>query len=673
MQKLQIRETIGKAAILLTAIFLTAIFPAGCAQGGGFSMGGSGDRLRETGDHIAMEAAQGTAAETIRKDAQIIEERLRSFAGEGSYRVETTLPDGQTDAGPATSGRIDIYLDPALKGEESLSYLARVYVSGNLRYALYSIEKGFLNEQEGYYLTLSPEDLLSAEVTECPEAFRTSDHGEAGTAVKICLADNFWAEHGKVFEEWTQGVGLVADIREKSWESQNEFYPIDNMRLMPSEESGVFYIVNSGLKEREKENLAASLGKEPLSGSYRSSVRPACLWDLTAADAGQLKFLRTHEELLSMAKDMGRETVLLTFPPYDKGMEDDVRAKLVQGLCLRLDALGMPYSVGEVADGNGAIAVETLPDHMTAEVREILQIASPLNLAAEAAKLPLEGGKFRAEVISLENGNLALDLVLSSGGKDKLQRMSASLEEGGGGEILIYLKRKTPICAAYTDQEVRDGHLVLDRNYTGIGGSSWNAENRWILDLVCTALNNEPYPAQKVYGFLNRYYYDQVFERGEYSALDSAGLVCAPPAAGFSDDTVLSETLEMLHSFAPAASIPEKSEFDSYYGIYTIRLGLDLSAEELAENSTAYLAEVYHLIRRGPILNARVFLTKDDEEALGMHTYWESEEIRIEPGSDFTEEFMANRTSRTYRSSPGMMFRGAELAQTLQDLEEMVR
>ena len=104
---------------------------SGCAAGSGGSLRASD--LKENGDHVAMQASADASEAVIQSDAKIIEERLLEYAGDGNYRMDVTLPD-QTGG----AGRIDIYMDPKLKGGEDLSFISRVFVSGNLRYSLYS-------------------------------------------------------------------------------------------------------------------------------------------------------------------------------------------------------------------------------------------------------------------------------------------------------------------------------------------------------------------------------------------------------------------------------------------------------------------------------------------------------------------------------------------------------
>ena len=158
----------------------------------------------------------------------------------------------------------------------------------------------------------------------------------------------------------------------------------------------------------------------------------------------------------------------------------------------------MPYCIGEIKGLKGTVAVKTLPDHINEDVITILQNDSPLNLAAGTRKINLKGGLYEAKVITLEGGNLALDLSMTTGGKDSVYAMTREMELLGGGDTIIYLMRSKPICGCYTGSAIKDGHLILDKNYTGIGGSAWNAGNRWILDLLCSVINHSGYPVQKL-------------------------------------------------------------------------------------------------------------------------------------------------------------------------------
>lgn len=635
---------------------------SGCAAGSGGSLRASD--LKENGDHVAMQASADASEAVIQSDAKIIEERLADYAGDGNYRMDVTLPE--KTGGP---GRIDIYLDPKLKGQEALSFTSRVFVSGNLRYSLYSIKNGFLAEREGTYLDLEPEDIEQAELTrEYPGELALSSWNQV-TAVKICLSDRFLAEHGETLRGWDEGIGLIADIQDRNYREYEQSIAIDNMFLKPADDPKTYYIINMSLTEREKEHIIKNLRKPPLAGSYEVSVRSAADWDRIGPDPDEFEHLCTHSELLSLRK----EIVSFTLLQDDTDMDEEVRKELLKGLALRMEALGSPYCLGEITGQKGTVVVETLPDHINDEIIRILQIAAPLNLAANVYRMPLEGGRYEAKVVTLENGDLALDLFLSSGGKDSLQKMTAAQKKWGGGSTVIYLNRKEPICGAAAQNTINDGHLIMDRNYTGIGGDTWNDDNRWILDLLCAVINSPSYPSEKVHDFLEGYYYEMVFRRGEYSQIDSEGVLSVPVSSGFTDKTVTAQALEELVQISPSSKFNEKSEFDREYGIFNIQLGLKESQEELTEKAADYLTEVYRIIMTGPILNARVYLTDNSGAAYCMYTFWEDGEIKVELNSDLTEEYMSQSLSRYNRDNPEAFFLSTGISRLMDRIKEYLR
>ena len=168
-------QPITKPAIMLLAIILLAIvLLTGCGSANsatanvGSANSGSADAGKQSDDllvkewdHVSMLASGETPAQVLQSDAQILEERLSTYAGEGKYRMEVTLPqDNEAD----DAGRIDVYMDPEIKGDGKLSFLSRVFVSGNLRYSLYSVEMGYLNVagNEDYNVPLRPSDIAQA-------------------------------------------------------------------------------------------------------------------------------------------------------------------------------------------------------------------------------------------------------------------------------------------------------------------------------------------------------------------------------------------------------------------------------------------------------------------------------------------------------------------------------
>ena len=757
-------QPITKPAIMLLAIILLAIvLLTGCgsansatanvgsansgsadaatANAGSADAGTQGDDLLvKEWDHVSMLASGETSAQVLQSDAQILEERLSTYAGEGKYRMEVTLPqDHKADA----AGRIDIYMDPEIKGDGKLSFLSRVFVSGNLRYSLYSVEMGYLNVagNEAYNVPLEPSDIVEAEVTEdYPEELSPATWDKA-PAIRIRLSEDFLKKYGQTIGTWTRGIGILADIEDRTYKEYEESFAIDNMRLTPAQEPGVYYIFFAAMTDREREHVVRSLKKDPLAGSYEVAVSPAIDWNGAGLDPGAFEHLcpadgfeeacakaggeeasakagdeetsagaefeeaRTGKdgEEASARPDLAQEIASVTFTLYqnDRDMESGERTELLDSFCSRMDALGMPYCIGEIEGLKGTVAVKTLPDHINEDVITILQNDSPLNLAAGTRKINLKGGLYEARVISLEGGNLALDLSMTTGGKDSVYAMTREMELLGGGDTIIYLMRSKPICGCYTGSAVKDGHLILDKNYTGIGGTAWNAGNRWILDLLCSVINHSGYPVQKLKTETEKYLSDSAFKTGERFVIDSSGRLYVPDSSGrlyvpdstgrlyapdssgrlnapdssgrlyvpdstgrlyvplqsgFTEDATIADIMQKLVKIAPAAVLGDKSDFDKEYGIYNIYLNLEIPDEEYDTEAPEYLMKVRKMIQTGPILNARVYLTEGAQDSVSMFTYWENSEIKTEENYPVTEAYHSMEMSKMFRDNPGIMF-----------------
>lgn len=690
------KPSITKSAITLLAITLltiTLLTGCGSAGAGQQSAGQQSDGQQSAGqqsaslqgaenlakewDHVSMLASGETPAQVLQSDAQILEERLKTYAGEGKYRMEVTLPqDHEADA----AGRIDIYMDPEIKGDGKLSFLSRVFVSGNLRYSLYSVEMGYLNVagDEAYNVPLEPSDIAEAEVTEdYPEELSPATWDKA-PAIRIRLSEDFLKKFGQTIGTWTRGIGILADIEDRTYKEYEESFAIDNMRLTPAQEPGVYYIFFAAMTDREREHVVRSLNKEPLAGSYEVAVSPAIDWNSAGLDPESFEHLCPADgfeeacakaggeeasagaefEEASTGTGLDEEIGSVTFTLYqnDRDMESEERTELLDSFCSRMDALGMPYCIGEIKGLKGTVAVKTLPDHINKDVITILQNDSPLNLAAGTRKINLKGGLYEAKVISLEGGNLALDLSMTTGGKDSVYAMTREMELLGGGDTIIYLMRSKPICGCYTGSAVKDGHLILDKNYTGIGGSTWNAGNRWILDLLCSVINHSGYPVQKLKTETEKYLDNSAFKTGEHFATDSSGRLYAPAQSGFTEDATIADIMQKLVKIAPAAELGDQSDFDKEYGIYNIHLNLEIPEEEYDKEAPEYLMKVRKMIQTGPILNARVFLTEGAQDSVSMFTYWENSEIKTEENYPVTEAYHSMELSKMFRDNPGIMF-----------------
>ena len=354
--------------------------------------------------------------------------------------------------------------------------------------------------------------------------------------------------------------------------------------------------------------------------------------------------------------DEDSDSVTFTLYQNDRDMESGERTGLLDSLCSRMDALGMPYCIGEIEGQKGTVAVKTLPDHINEDVITILQEDSPLNLAAGTGKINLKGGLYEAGVITLEGGNLALDLAMTTGGKDSVYAMTREMELLGGGDTIIYLMRSKPVCGCYTGSAVKDGHLIFDKNYTGIGGSTWNAGNRWILDLLCSVINHSGYPVQKLKTETEKYLSNSAFKTGERYAADSSGRLYVPAQSGFTEDATISDTMQKLAKIVPAAVLGDQSDFDKEYGIYNIHLNLEIPEEEYDAEAADYLMKVREMIQTGPILNARVYLVTGAQDSVSMFTYWEDSEIKTEENYPVTEAYHSMEMSKMFRDNPGIMF-----------------
>lgn len=629
---------------------------AGCGSAAGQP---GADRLVEKGDLVAMLASKDTPAQVLQRDAQILEERLLAYAGEGKYRMDVTLPqDDEADAG----GRIDIYMDPEIKGDGKLSFLSRVFVSGNLRYSLYSVEGGYLNVagNEAYNVPLKPSDIVEAEVTsDYPEELSPATWDKT-PAIRIRLSEDFLKKYGQTIGTWTRGIGILADIEDRTYKEYEESFAIDNMRLTPAQEPGVYYIFYAAMTDREMEHVARSLKKDPLGGSYEVAVIPAIDWNGAGIDPGTFEHLCSANGFEGACAGAGldedSDSVTFTLYQNDRDMESGERTGLLDSLCSRMDALGMPYCIGEIEGQKGTVAVKTLPDHINEDVITILQEDSPLNLAAGTGKINLKGGLYEAGVITLEGGNLALDLAMTTGGKDSVYAMTREMELLGGGDTIIYLMRSKPVCGCYTGSAVKDGHLIFDKNYTGIGGSTWNAGNRWILDLLCSVINHSGYPVQKLKTETEKYLSNSAFKTGERYAADSSGRLYVPAQSGFTEDATISDTMQKLAKIVPAAVLGDQSDFDKEYGIYNIDLNLEIPEEEYDAEAADYLMKVREMIQTGPILNARVYLVTGAQDSVSMFTYWEDSEIKTEENYPVTEAYHSMEMSKMFRDNPGIMF-----------------
>ena len=568
-------------------------------------------------DHVVIEASSDTSAEMLQEDYAIIEERLASCAGEGRYHMELTVWEDGED-----NDRLDIYLDPELKGSDALSVFADRYIYAPRRFCLYSSDTGFLDLQEGQFLDLMPEDLVRAERTEA----------DTSQGLTIEFSDPFLKNHDEQLELWQDKLLLTLDIRSCTTSAWLEGKKVWFWHLQKTEDPAVWIIDPKTLSGDWADYLADSLTEAPLSGHYGAACLSAVEWE---------------KEMPEMD---GQDTAVITLRQTDRGMDDESRMQLIEGLQKRLDALGMPYCLGKIRGQEGTVAIRTLSNRMNGDILSLLQTADPLYVTANVYALNLKGGRAAASIVSNEDGSLALDLSLTQEGMDSLLRMSQAQEELGGGEICIRLAKNKPICAAFTDKGITDGHIVFDRNCIGIGGNTWNEENQWVLELLCTMINDGNYPEMKETDMITGGRVQNLLTGREYVIQETNGLLHVPEDTGFTDAEIRPDILSKLRSFAPEAEITDRSDF----GLYTIQLNLD--AEEITgEKREEALARVRQLILTGVMNNGNVFLTAEDESYMSFQTWYSMASLKTEMDGVLCEEMYDKYMSRIYEGNPAMV------------------
>ncbi len=672
---------------ILTMLLICCAALSGCADAKTTASGALGTGHKSSAaaediaawDHISMEAAEDTSAEVLRQDADILEERLADFAGEGQYVLELSDTDGDNE-----DDRIDVYLDPLLKGKEELADTARIWVSGARRFSLYSADNGYLEVEEEQIVDLAPADLVLVERTD--------------SGVKLQLSNEFCQENAEQLEAWQDTLVLIADIRDNTGERWLSGSSIQTWPLTPGDEENVWLVDPAFLADSMLDYLADTLQKEPLAGTYAIALQSGVTWNTEELQTMMRRYEASEEaaqeetaedtagdetddsvenssetsaedpetpaeSLLCSIEELeasGRELVTIGLRQDDRAMEEEERSRLLYVLCRRMDALGMPYSIGEMTGQQGTVAIRTYPEHITPEVLTILQGAHPLCLSANVYKTDLEGGRTAASVIHRPDGSLALSLSMTLAGKDALYRMSEAQEKLGGGSICLCMYDGTPLCGTSVTETIRDGALVFEKNYTGIGGTDWNADNRWLLDFICAVLNTDEYPQMENTEFLFSNTYKHVFVRPECSIEDTEGYMHTANLTGFEDTLLWEETLSAVRTFAPQAEITDGTD----YADCSICLNLDPDEAE-GEMGETCLAAVYQQILTSPLLCADVYLASDDTDFVSFRTFFVQENVNIANGFAISEDFYNRVVTRIYTGSPAMQLNDRAMRESI--------
>ena len=93
----------------------------------------------------------------------------------------------------------------------------------------------------------------------------------------------------------------------------------------------------------------------------------------------------------------------------------------------------------------------------------------------------------------------------------------------------------------------------------------------------------------------------------------------------------------------------------------------------MAEIESLLLASVYEVIRRSPILNARVFMNGDSGDYYSLCTFFTRGSIEVNQNVEMTEEFFTVQSSQIYRDDTGNMFRLGNLSNMMKEVERMMR
>ena len=441
------------------------------AAQGGASQGSAGARTTPSGLHPEDMAAlcyfRYEKDDSFDADMEIVEGRINALTAGNYLKEDTTVetPQGILDA-------VSFYVPREVYGEYSLRDISRILISRPMNLWLCNdTSTGTWNNFTDPRNAIESVEVLYG----CPEHFNPMDYGiklKEFNYLKITLTEEFCRENPQIWE-WKQ-PNILQDIE--------GFEGYAHMRVYPDAENRCMIFTENEDRKGYCEPLYYAFTHEPLSDAFNLISFPVVEWESGEAVKGAGQIENTGFDTATMINEYEPEEVYVS----DKNWE-----QTLQAVRERLDASGVPYSLGRRPGVDRSIVIRMEKGLFTDSFLDYVISNVAIDLSACGETLRESSSGIEASVQE-RSGKKVLALDMSALRKEAFNKLSANCMKKGGGRIVLTMNSNA-VAYGYCDSMINDGKFVMDYNAIN-AENGFAGEMEWMADFWAVMISGTQIP-----------------------------------------------------------------------------------------------------------------------------------------------------------------------------------
>ena len=445
------------------------------AAQGGASQGSAGARTTPSGLHPEDMAAlcyfRYEKDDSFDADMEIVEGRINALTDGNYLKEDTTVetPQGTLDA-------VKFYVPKEVYGDFSLRDISRILISRPMNLWLCNDTSDETWNSFVDQVPLPRNAIESVEILYgCPECLNPMDYGikqKEFNYLTITLTEEYCRENPQIWE-WKQ-PNILQDIE--------GFEGYAHMRVFPDAESRSMIFTENENQTGFCETLYYSLTHEPLSDAFNLISLPVVEWESGSAIKGAGQIENT---------DFNTATMVNEYVPDEAYVSDKNWEQTLQAIRERLDASGLPYSLGRRLGIDRSIVIRMENGQFTDNFLDYVVKNSTIELSACGETLREAASGIEASV-SDRSGKKVLALDMSALRKEAFNKLSANCVKKGGGRIVLTIDSNA-VAYGYCDSMINDGKFVMDYNALN-AENGFAGEMEWMADFWTVLIGGTQIP-----------------------------------------------------------------------------------------------------------------------------------------------------------------------------------
>ena len=290
--------------------------------------------------------------------------------------------------------------------------------------------------------------------------------------LKITLTEEFCRENPQIWE-WKQ-PNILQDIE--------GFEGYAHMRVYPDAENRCMIFTENEDRKGYCEPLYYAFTHEPLSDAFNLISFPVVEWESGEAVKGAGQIENTGFDTATMINEYEPEEVYVS----DKNWE-----QTLQAVRERLDASGVPYSLGRRPGVDRSIVIRMEKGQFTDSFLDYVISNVAIDLSACGETLREASSGIEASVQE-RSGKKVLALDMSALRKEAFNKLSANCMKKGGGRIVLTMNSNA-VAYGYCDSMINDGKFVMDYNAIN-AENGFAGEMEWMADFWAAMISGTQIP-----------------------------------------------------------------------------------------------------------------------------------------------------------------------------------